>query len=134
MKITFQFTNAAAELSSLTKAVESMARQWGLTDRQLFEVNLILEELCVNVMHHGRQPEGKPINIEIEKDRDVLVIILTDEGQPFDPTSVPTQDTAQPLAGRKAGGLGIHLVRQFTRSMEYRREQGKNIITLRKSI
>ena len=59
MKITFQLTNAEAELTSLTKAVESMARQWGLTDRQLFEVNLVLEELCVNVMHHGRQPEGK---------------------------------------------------------------------------
>lgn len=134
MKTTFQLTNAAAELEKLTRGVESMARQWGLTDRQLFEVNLVLEELCVNVLHHGRKPEGRSVHIEMEKDRDVLVITLTDESEPFDPTSVPPQDTAKPLESRKAGGLGIHLVRQFIQNMEYRREQGKNIVILRKSI
>lgn len=134
MIISLQLNNTPSELEVLGRAVESMAEEWGLTGRQIFEVNLILEELCVNIIYHGGQSEGHLIHIDIVKERGVLVITLMDDGPPFDPTCVPPADISQALAKRTAGGLGIHLVKQYTESMDYRREQGKNILTVRKKI
>jgi len=115
----------------LCKAVESLQGQLMATDRQMFEINLVLEELCANVITHGN---GRQIEIGLAKDWDELVITLTDDGAPFDPTSAPEVDIHQPLDGRPVGGLGIHLVHHYTDSFEYRRENDRNIVTLKKCL
>jgi len=40
----------------------------------------------------------------------------------------------KPVEDRKIGGLGIHFVRSLMDSVEYRREENKNILTLHKNI
>jgi anti-sigma regulatory factor (Ser/Thr protein kinase) len=55
-----------------------------------------------------------------------------DRGVPFDPTSVAEPDLAVPLAERQVGGLGIHLVRQTMRDLEYRRDGEWNQLTMRR--
>ena len=45
--------------------------------------------------------------------------------------TVSVRETQGPIS---IGGLGIHLVRQIMDSIEYRREDGKNILTLTKKL
>jgi sigma-B regulation protein RsbU (phosphoserine phosphatase) len=52
----------------------------------------------------------------------------------FDPTLVETPDTSLMAEERRVGGLGIHLVRKLMDSVNYEREDGKNILTLVKTI
>lgn len=101
------------------------------TDRQIFEITVVLEELGANVIKHGG---GSYIAVNLEKEWEELVITLTDDGCPFDPTAIPVVDIHQKLEKRSAGGLGIHLVHHYTDSFTYRRENEKNIITLKKII
>jgi anti-sigma regulatory factor (Ser/Thr protein kinase) len=49
----------------------------------------------------------------------------------FDVTEAPEADTRTPLAERRGGGLGIHLVRRLMRDVEYRRVGEWNQITMR---
>ncbi|MDE2993123.1 MAG: ATP-binding protein [Chloroflexota bacterium] len=42
----------------------------------------------------------------------------------------PAPDTAASLEERSVGGLGIHLVRTMMDELHYRREQGRNYLTL----
>jgi sigma-B regulation protein RsbU (phosphoserine phosphatase) len=41
-------------------------------------------------------------------------------------------DITLPAEKRKLGGLGIHLVRQIMDEIHYRREEGRNVLTLLK--
>ena len=57
-----------------------------------------------------------------------------DSGVPFDPTAKEKADTTLPAEERQIGGLGILLVRELMDSINYERNQGKNVLTLVKKI
>ena len=53
------------------------------------------------------------------------------EGIPFDPLEdAPEPDMDSPMEHRRLGGLGVYLVRTMTSDMQYRREDGKNCLTV----
>ncbi len=49
----------------------------------------------------------------------------------FDPVTAPEQNFDLPLAQRRAGGLGIHLLRAFVSEIRHERLGGRNILRLR---
>lgn len=104
-------------------------------------VNLALEEVVSNVMLYA-YPKDKigQVFVEFTKhpipntQQSTLVFTITDGGVPFDPTQQAEPDITSPAEDRKIGGLGIHLVRQLMDEIHYRREEGKNILTLIKKL
>lgn len=131
MKLKLEIKATIDQLDTLCSALESLQKSLMCTDRQMFEIVLILEELVANVIRHGR---GSVVEIELEKEWDELEIIMRDDGQPFDPTRVAAVNTTAPLQDRCAGGLGLHLVRHYADSFTYRREDGKNVVMVKKKI
>ena len=61
-------------------------------------------------------------------------VVFSDEGIPFDPLAQQAPDTSLPLMDRPVGGLGIFLVKKTMDAVEYRHENGRNILTIRKRI
>ena len=55
-------------------------------------------------------------------------------GVPFDPLLKPDPDVTLPAEERQIGGLGIYMVKKSMDSMEYERRDGKNILTIRKTL
>ena len=62
------------------------------------------------------------------------MITFRDSGVPFDPLQREEPDTTLTAEEREIGGLGIFLVRKTMDAMEYRREDGFNVLTIRKKI
>ena len=58
---------------------------------------------------------------------------VSDDGRAFDPLSLPPPDTTLPPERRKAGGLGVHLVRKTMDEGSYRRVLGHNVVSFRKA-
>ena len=56
-----------------------------------------------------------------------------DDSAAFDLSSAPTPDIGTSLEERPLGGLGLFLVHQMMDSVEYRREEGCNVVTLKKN-
>ena len=61
-------------------------------------------------------------------------IIFTDSGKPFNPLEAVSTDVTLPAEERPIGGLGIYMVRKLSKKMEYRYENGQNILTIWKDI
>ena len=119
------------ELDRMTAAVEDLGERDDWPPDLVFKVNLALEELGLNIMDYGLEDSDQEIEITLTSDSDSLVIEIMDEGRPFDPlTDAPVPDLDGPVEDRRVGGLGIHLVRTMMDEMQYRREQGKNRLTL----
>lgn len=92
---------------------------------------IALDELLTNVITHAWS-DGRAhiVSVRIEFHGDRLEAELADDGQPFDPLSQPAPATQLPLRQRRAGGLGIHLVRSLMDGFTYRRDGGRNLVHL----
>ena len=119
------------ELERLTAAVETLAEQDNWPAALTFKVNLVLEELVLNVINYAYDESGHQLDVKLTCNEEDLVIEITDEGKPFDPLhDAPEPDMESPVEERHIGGLGVYLVRTMTSAMQYRREDGKNHMTV----
>jgi sigma-B regulation protein RsbU (phosphoserine phosphatase) len=99
------------------------------------QVKLAVEEAVVNVMHYAYPPEMEgEIKVCAEANNERLKLTISDSGVAFDPTETLTADTTLSVEERPIGGLGIFLVRQLMDSINYERIEGRNVLTLRKSL
>jgi anti-sigma regulatory factor (Ser/Thr protein kinase) len=124
-----------SELGALARFVERFAADELLPPDVAFQLNLVLEELVTNTVSHGHPDgPGAPIRLRMERLGDVVEVDVVDQGVAFDPRSAPAPDLDAPLEERCTGGLGIYFVRQFVDELDYRREDGRNHLRLRKRV
>lgn len=84
-----------------------------------YSVNLIVEELFTNMVRHNAGG-GRAIRIGLSAGTEGVEIVLVDEDvEPWDPSTVPEAAVDRPIGERKAGGLGLHLVRALADKIEY---------------
>ncbi len=128
--------NRVEELRRLEEFVNEFVLEKRLPDCNLFELNLVLEEVFTNIVFYAfRDKEEHHIYITMEHQDGGLYITVEDDGIPFDPTlREPPSDLDKSVEEREVGGLGIHLVRNLMQEVTYRREGERNILTLNKKL
>jgi anti-sigma regulatory factor (Ser/Thr protein kinase) len=126
--------NRVEELRRLNAAIESFARASDLPAGEQRAIELVLEEVVTNAIRHGYPDGGEhELSVELCMEGDTVEIRLEDDGQPFDPTRAEPADTESSIEDRAIGGLGIHLVKSLVHEMSYARQQGRNVLTLRRN-
>ena len=118
-------------LHPLTDFVASCARRQGAAETRIREIELVLEELLVNIFNYA-YPD-RPGDVEIVcslDDAGRLLVEIADEGIPFNILSWSDPDLDAGIEERKIGGLGVFFVKQLVQEIRYRRDDGKNILTL----
>jgi serine/threonine-protein kinase RsbW len=131
----FELRNHLSELTTLGEKLESVGSALGLPQRCLFEINLALDELFTNIISYGFQDQSEHfIRVNISADRDVLTVVLEDDGIAFNPVASIPPELPCSLDECKVGGLGIHLVKNLMDEVAYERRAGTNVLTLKKSI
>ena len=73
------------------------------------------------------------IEIIVRVEAEALVVVIVDDSMPFDLALAPERDLEASLEDTALAGLGLFLVHQMMDSVEYRREEGCNVVTLIKS-
>ena len=99
-------------LSVIRRFVEDAMTALDIDPATIAGAVLAVDEAASNIITHGYQGQPGDIEIDVQCERNALLICLRDCAPPFDPTSVPAPDLDVPLEQRVAGGLGIHLIRQ----------------------
>ena len=119
------------ELERLTAGVAQFCASNSLSADTEFQLNLVLEELFVNAVRHGGcEGMENAACFSLTCQPDSIALVFRDRGGPFDLTQAPAPDLNQPLAERRGGGLGIHLVKQIMRDVAYRRDGDWNVLTM----
>ena len=111
----------------------------GLGEEQIYAVELCFEELTMNILRHGheasRQSPGESaqrsdIGIALEFHADSVRLIIEDNAPPFDVTAAVASRIDKPLAELQPGGLGIHLIKQFSTALHHERTHNGNRVTV----
>lgn len=135
MKRKLVLLNEISEIGKLPDFVDAAAEEAALDPAMAMSLNLAIEEAVTNVISYAYPPgERGEVVLEADLQDGRLVFVLRDAGKPFDPTAQPLADITLGVEDRPIGGLGIFLVRQIMDAVEYRREQGENILVMTKKI
>ena len=131
---------------TLAATVENIALVTAFVDEQLEELNcpmkaqmqidIAIDELFGNIAHYAYAPGVGEATVRLEVQKEPLSVILTfiDGGVPYNPLAAAEPNTTLSAEERSIGGLGIFMVRKSMDEIDYRYEDGKNILTVRKRI
>ena len=125
--------NDLREIAGVAARIDGFCEDRSLPAQTAYAVNLAIDELLTNTIANGYgDDDPHRVEIVLREEADALVVIIVDDGVPFDPTEAQTPDLGGSLDAPSVDGLGFLLVRQMMDGVEYRRLQGCNIVTLTK--
>lgn len=123
------------EIERLAVWIRQFCESHSLGEDVDFRLNLALEELFTNAVRHGGcRGVADACEIRLKPNGSEVLVEYADRGTPFDPADAPPPDLSSRLEERRAGGLGLHFVRQIARAFEYHRVGEWNRITMRLAI
>ena len=102
----------------------------GLDAQRIANLTLALEEVFVNICRYAYPEVDGTATLSCGTSGDQFVVELVDHGQPFDPASVPEPELGAELDACPVGGLGWFLAQRLVDALEYRRDDGRNLIRL----
>ncbi|MCR5710146.1 MAG: ATP-binding protein [Bacteroidales bacterium] len=101
-----------------------------------FKIRLSIEEAVENVVRYAY--EGGlgwlEVGTELDPEGVMLTIILKDAGIPFNPLEKEDPDVTLSAEDREIGGLGIFLCKQLMDHIEYKYEDGCNVLIMKKKV
>jgi anti-sigma regulatory factor (Ser/Thr protein kinase) len=95
------------------------------------ELDLLVEEIFMNIERHSypEDADGVVSVMYSVPGPGELTVEFGDQGMEFNPLAARPPNLALDLDQRRAGGLGVFLVKEFADSLSYRREHGWNRLT-----
>ncbi len=117
-------------LASTEREIDAFLGRAGVTGRAAHVSRLVVEEVVRNLIAHTPPyPDGEEAVVTLTVAADVVTVIVEDGRPPFAPTDAPPLDIEAPLEQRRAGGMGLHLVRSLTDELRYERHAARNRLT-----
>ena len=96
-----------------------------------YAVNLAIDEILTNTIEYGYQDDERHrIEVIVRVEEGSLVVVIVDDSLPFDLGIAPERDLDASLEDPALSGLGLFLAHQMMDSVDYRREDGCNVVTL----
>ena len=131
---------------SVKAIVENISRVTAFIDEHLealncpmkaqMQIDVAIDELFGNIVRYAYPKITGDATVRFDFDKETRTVSVTfmDEGIPFNPLAKNDPDVTASAEERAIGGLGIFLVKKTMDQMEYRYENGKNVLTIQKHI
>ncbi|HUV28179.1 MAG TPA: ATP-binding protein [Anaerolineales bacterium] len=117
---TAKFSGLFENLAGIRKFVFKAASEAGFNDKEIYAVELAVDEACSNIIEHAYGGEGKGDIICTCNDlNNGLEIILKDDGEPFDPSDVSPPDFSLELEKLNPRGAGLFLIRNMMDDVDF---------------
>ncbi len=89
--------------------LKSVVHEWNIGEDIYPDILISTSEAVNNAIHHGNNDdESKNVKIEMHKNKDHLIISVTDEGKGFDLLAIPNPTCKENI--EKCGGRGVYII------------------------
>lgn len=126
----------AEAFTTLSIWIEGIADELKIPFKTKNQLLIAVDEIFTNIASYGYPTSSGSATVVVEFDmiKEILTIIFYDTGVAYNPLEANPPDISISVDERPLGGLGIFLVRKLMDSVEYRRENDKNILILKKQV
>ncbi|WP_414150781.1 ATP-binding protein [Acetobacterium carbinolicum] len=123
-------------LSRILEFIDAELEAAGADMKMIFQVDLAVEEIYTNIAHYAYAPDDGKVIIQFDAYGDPLLVEIQfiDCGKPFNPLNNPDPDITLTAEERQIGGLGVLMVKKTMDEVDYRFEENKNILTIKKYV
>ena len=120
----------------LTEQVDGLLEGLDCPMRAQMQIDVAIDELMANIASYayGTGKGEVTVRFDFESGDRTVVLTFIDSGIPYDPLAKPDPDVTLAVEKRTVGGLGIFLVKKTMDDMTYARQDGRNVLTIRKRI
>lgn len=124
------------EIPHASKFVALVARKTGLDEKAIHHCQLAVDEVCTNIVEHGYAGGSVDNVIEVScvYQPGRFKIIIFDDSPLYNPLERASPDPKATLDERGIGGWGLYFVKKLMNEAQYTAENGRNQITLIKSL
>ncbi len=123
----FTLRNQRSEIARMFTLLEGFCQTHGISEDDMFNVRLVLDEAVINVIVHGYEDTREhEINVALSLDGPLLAIHIDDDGVAYNPLDAPQPRFDLPIEQRRIGGLGVHIMKTLAKSVEYGRANERN--------
>lgn len=100
------------------------------------QIDIAIDELFGNIAQYAYNPDIGSATVRVEVSEDPLAVIITfiDGGIPYDPPKADDPDITLSAEDRPLGGLGIYMVKKSMDAIIYEHRDGKNILSIKKTL
>ena len=123
-------------IGQITAMVDEELEALDCSIKAQMQLDVAIDEIYANIASYAYPEGGGEAKVVFSFDEETRTVTLTftDQGIPFNPLLQEEPDVTLAAEERKEGGLGIFLVRKTMDAVDYRYEDGKNILSIQKKI
>jgi anti-sigma regulatory factor (Ser/Thr protein kinase) len=131
--LSLRLPNRLAAIGETAGDIARFCKAHGVPEAAIAHLNLALDEAMTNTIEYS-WPDGgdHELALTIAIRNGAVVAEISDDGIAFDPLKVPPPDLESDIESRPVGGLGVHFVKTLMDDVGYRRDGGRNVLTMRK--
>ena len=134
-ELLLQLSNNRPEIRNLRNRFDIFAKDNELPAKVIHDVQLALDEVVTNIVEYGYDDDDKHfIDIKFILNEQSLKIIIIDDANPYNILDKENPDTSLSFDDKPIGGLGIYLVKHLMTNINYDYRDGKNHLSLSKSL
>lgn len=125
-----EIASTIEEISNAEERIktEALSEKNGWSEDEFHKPWLAIREAIVNAVTHGNHLDPKKtVRIEYAITPEKIVVAITDQGEGFDPRSIP--DPRSPEGLEKTSGRGVFLMEQLGKA-RYEKTEGGFTVTL----
>lgn len=130
MKLSKRLDSKIELVQPFIRTVIDNLQHESLSDDDIFHIKLVLEEALINAIKHGNKLHPQLfVDVSINASHDRLEIVITDQGEGFDPNKVP--DPTQEAQLSKTSGRGVFLIKKVMDEVQYF-DEGRSVRMVKK--
>lgn len=117
-----EFESTLDSVDSAEEQVLQMGREAGFSDEELHRAGMAVREAMVNAVVHGnRYNLRKRVYLSLAAEPGKLSVVITDQGEGFEPGEIPDPLAEENLL--RQSGRGLLLIQAFSDEFAMRRAQ-----------
>lgn len=131
MTKTIKIPTEIESIELVQNSIGGMLDRKGISNQLQNIIHILIDEILNNIIHYAYDTKKGIVSFQIcityKKN---IKLTFMDYGKEYNPLLKEDPELSAPLEQRSIGGLGIYIVKHFTKKMKYKRKNNKNILIL----
>ncbi len=123
----FQAMPCMASITQMTAFLEGQLQEMEQSEQRRNKLMIAADEIYSNIIHYSGAAH---VWLRCTEDGQSLSLVFRDDGKPYDPLQADAPAIGTAADEDSIGGFGIFMVRKMMDRVEYRHEDGCNVLTL----